>query len=454
MKSFVRSGRIVVLSVGLALLVSSAWPAGQARAASGHSPVSPAIAVSSNREMLRLTKALIATGRMDEARAVIRSWQPGDSGYERRVLFVEGLIAAAEGDHRRAVAIYRKILAGRADLDSVRIELTKSLFMLQDDDAARAQAERLVAAGVDDRIGGTMSTLLKVLDARRPLRFRGYVSLLPSTNINNGTDRSTVPLGDIDLTIDDAARRKSGIGALLGGEVIYRQSFAPGAAFVGTVGATGRFYPRIDRSLVTVDASAGIEKDFGKARLLASAIAGGGMTDLSEDLRYTGGRLELTMNPWPLWRLFGSTTVRYEKDRKTVANSGWWGSSTLYADRMIGPSRFVRMIAGVSAARKDLERFSYDEVLGGIGFYNEFPYGVTAYTQATVAGRRYRDDYPGISEARRDTRATAQIVITKRDLSIVGFAPQLAYTFERNFSNVAFYDTTRHDVELRWTKDF
>lgn len=455
MRSFGRRCLIAVFSLGLAVPAMALPPLGitSARAA-GTAPTAQVVPVSSSREALLLAKALIATGRMDEARAVIQGWQPDHPEHRQRVEFVDGLIAAAEGNHRKAVAIYRGILADRPDLDSVRIELTKSLFLLSDDTAAKAQAERLVAAGVDDRIGGTMTTLLKVLDSRRPVRFSGYASLLPSSNVNNGTDRTTVPLGGIDMKIDKSARRKSGIGMMLGGEVIYRQNFTPTAAFVASLAGVGRFYPQIDRSLVTADASAGVEKDFGGTRVLTSVIAGGGMTDMKEDLRYIGGRVELTANPWPLWRLFGSASLRYEQDRNSDANSGWWGNTVVYADRMIGPSRFVRLIAGASAARKKEERFSYDEVLGGMGFYNEFPHGLTAYVQGTLAGRRYWDEYPGLGKARRDTRATAQVVLTKRDLTFVGFAPQLAYTFERNLSNAAFYDTTRHDVELRWTKDF
>ncbi len=455
MRSLGRLCLIAVFSAGLAVPAECPLPFGISSArASSPSPTSPVAAISSSREALLLARALIATGRMEEARAVIDGWQPDHPEHRQRVQFVDGLIAAAMGDHRKAVAIYRKILADRPDLDSVRIELTKSLFMLSDDAAAKAQAERLGAPGGDARLGGTMSTLLKVLDSRRPVRFSGYASLLPSSNVNNGTDKTTVPLGDIDLTIDDSARRKSGIGMMLGGEVIYRQNFTPTAAFVGSLSAVGRFYPRIDRSLVTADASAGVEKSFGNTRVLASLVAGGGMTDLKEDLRYMGGRVELTMNPWPQWRLFSSTSLRYEQDKATKANSGWAGNTIAYADRMIGPSRFVRMIAGASAARKDEERFSYGEVLGGMGFYNEFSHAVTAYVQGTAAARRYWGDYPGLGEARRDTRATAQVVLTKRDLNFMGFAPQLAYTFERTVSNVAFYDTTRHDVELRWTKDF
>ncbi len=52
------------------------------------------------------------------------------------------------------------------------------------------------------------------------------------------------------------------------------------------------------------------------------------------------------------------------------------------------------------------------------------------------------------------TRATAQVVLTKRDLNFPGFAPQLADTFERTISNAAFYDTRRREMELRWTRGF
>lgn len=67
---------------------------------------------------------------------------------------------------------------------------------------------------------------------------------------------------------------------------------------------------------------------------------------------------------------------------------------------------------------------------------------------------RYDGLYPGLAEAQRDTRIGLQAVLTKRDFTIAGLAPQLAYRFERNLSNAAFDDRMTHEIDIRLTKDF
>lgn len=438
-----------ILLVLVAALVATAAPARAQADETGR-----VRAVATNREAIAVVRSLVAQRRFAAARALIAGWQPDHPEHDRRVRYVEGMIASAEARYRDAAGIYREILADAPNLTSVRVELARVLFLARDDDAAAFHAERLVAAGVDDRLNGQMAGLIAAVKARRPLTARGYASLLPSTNLNGGTDRDTVQLGGNAFTIDREARRKSGIGVLLGGDVLYRQAFTPTAAFVASLAGTVRHYPELGRTLVTGEGSVGIEHEGRLGRFLTSVVAGGDMSDLREDLRHVGLRAEWSRRLAPQWRMTTSTTLRHEQDRNVAGNDGGWLGSTVTLDRSIGPSALLRAIGGASGARKAEDRFAYDEVLGGAGVYVELGWGITTYAQATVAARRYRDLYPGLTESREDLRTNAVLVLTKRDLSFGGLAPQLRYQFERNRSNAAFHDTTRHDLELRLTREF
>lgn len=445
--------RHVILLTLLASLVAGACPA-PAAAAPAVAETQPDVSSLTGRQAMRIIRKLVAEGSYDGARTFVADWSRGDPDAGFRARFVEGLIAGHRGDLDGAIRIYRGLLAEKPGVDMVRIELTRALAAAGDYGAARFQAEKLIAAGVDDKLGGGLERLVTVLDGRRPVRFRGRASLLPSTNINGGTDRETVPLGNLELDIDEDARRKSGVGMMVGGDLLIRLPLGGATDFVSTLSGTGRFYPSIDREILDVDASAGFTRDFGPATVLAAATAGGSFSDWEETSRYAGIKTEVK-KPLPgRWRLFASQSLRYEKFENVSAKDGWWYQANVSFDRTLSASRFVRFLGGYAGGRKQEDRFSFDEVSAGLGFYNEFPAGITLYTQATVARRHYHGLYPGLAEAQTDTRLSALAVLTKRDISIAGFAPQLFYRYERNVSNAAFEDTSRHEIDLRLTRDF
>jgi len=241
---------------------------------------------------------------------------------------------------------------------------------------------------------------------------------------------------------------------MLGGDLLIRLPLGGATDFVSTLSGTGRFYPSIDRKIVDVDGSAGFTRDFGPATVLAAATAGGSFSDWEETSRYAGMKIEANRPLSGRWRMFTSQSLRYEKFENISAKDGWWLQANVSFDRTLSASRFVRFLGGYAGGRKQEDRFSFDEVSAGLGIYNEFSAGITLYTQATVARRQYRGLYPGLAEAQKDTRLSALAVLTKRDFSFAGFAPQLFYRYERNLSNAAFEDTSRHEIDLRLTRDF
>lgn len=401
-----------------------------------------------------LIRQLVAAGRHADARALAKAWRAGDSEHRVRIAFTEGLIAAQSGDHRAAVGWYRQILAGDPDNDMVRLALAQSLAALNDVDGVRAQTRHLVEAGIDDRLGGAVTRLLERVEAARPFQFRGHAAILPSTNINSGTDRETVALGAIDLTIDPASRRKSGIGLMAGGEASYRHRLTGPWMSLTTASVTGRFYPSIDHSQFVLGGTTGLVGRFSRQQVSLALTAGADITNGALIRTRIGVQGEFQRRFDERWTGYVSPYLRFTDDRVNDGRDGWTGGVQAFADRHFGRNHFVRFLAGFETAALSVERFSYTEAKAGIGYNREWGLGINAYLQADVALRRHDALYPGLAEAQRDTRIGLQAVFTKRDFTIAGLAPQLAYRFERNISNAAFDDRTTHEFDIRLTKDF
>lgn len=402
-------------------------------------------------------RGLVAQKRYDEARGFIRGWRSDGKGHKVRVLFVEGLIAARTGDHARAVDIYRAILAAEPTNDVVRIELARSFASLNDAGGVRAQAEMLRASGIDDRLGGAITRLADLVDANRPLRFRGYASILPSNNINRGTDNETVPLGPLDLKIDSSSRRKSGIGLLLGGEVIYQQQFSPTRRFIAVGSAAGRIYPgETSLSSFNFEAAVGLEQTFGRTRASIALTGAAGTSTEQVNVLQGGIRGELSGRfahaPRWLWSLNGQ--IRAQDDLKYGSRDGVIVNLGGNLDRYFATGHFMRIGVRGEATRFRVDRFSYDEIGFFAGYARPLPLGVNVYAQAGIAFRDYDGLYPGLTEGQDDTRYTGDVVLTKRDLSFAGFAPQLLYHYERVVTNAAFDDIEKHEIEMRLTREF
>lgn len=412
------------------------------------------VTIRNSYDLVRVVRTLIANGRYDDARRVITTWQPGDKTYSYRVRYVEGLIQKARKDYPAAIATFRGILAERPEFSFVRVDLTETLFLANQDDAAKYQAEMLIAAGVDDKVGGGLKAIVGEIDDRRPVRFRSYASVLPSTNLNQGTDNSIVIVNGLPFVVDSGSKRKSGVGFLLGGELLLRQSFSTDNALVGSLGLAGRFYPSIETTYLTVNAQAGIEHKIPRGLITTSLIAEQDYSETDAFFRSFGGRIETSRLIGEAGRIYGSATFSYRDYLDNSYQDGTRAELTGYYDRFVGAGRFFRFIGGATAEKTQTSYLSYNELSAGLGFYSELPMGFTAYVQGVYANRQYLARAPFADETRRDHRVELMTTLTKRDLSFHGLAPQVTYSFTRNISNSTFDDYTSHSFDVRLVKEF
>jgi hypothetical protein len=411
------------------------------------------ILVRNSDDLVVVIRKLIAAHQYDAARNLIAAWHPNDATYTYRVRYVEGLIQREQGDYEAAIATFRGILAEKPGFSFVRIDLTQTLYLARDDEAAKYQAEMLIASGIDDRIGEGLKNIVGEIDRRRPIQFRAFGSILPSSNINNGTDRRVIYLGGLPFVIDDAARRKSGIGVLLGGDVLLRHQLNDTYALVGSAGLLGRMYPSIERTDVVANLSGGVERKISRGVLTVSAIGEQDYADMDAAFRAYGGRFELSRYVGRKGRVYGSLELTERDFLGSSAMDGWRAEFSGFYDRFVMPARFVRVLAGSIHEDTRTDAFSFDEVSGGLGFYNEFPMGLTLYAQA-VYKRRIYDAPMAVFGTRKDSRYEVQATITMRDLDFHGLAPQLTYSFVRNVSTSPFDDYSAHNLDLRLVKAF
>jgi hypothetical protein len=407
-------------------------------------------------DRVRALLLLIHNGRHDEAEALLRHYPLTGKFAANRTLYIEGLLAKARGQPRVAVDKFRAALASDPSLTLVRAELAETLVGLDENESAVHHLELLRSEAPDEVEARRITSFIDSIDAKRPWSVSSYVSVAPSTNINNGTANDKIYVFGLPFDIDPGSKKTSGIGLSAGLSGAYTWKLDEDIAAVVGAGLNGRVYKESDFNQLTASQSAELRylQDWGYAGLgvVGSQSVSGSDIDLGYWSVGPRGTLSYRFNPQD--SIFASSTLEFRTYPENdvydgIAILNQWTFSHAFDSSFVG---YVG--GGLDRIETNADHLDYWSYAGSIGAYKEWPWGVTANYQFEYRRSVYDADYPLMSDPRRDNRYSASISLTKRDFDILGYAPQIEYTYTRNGSNVVFYDYDSHTVEFRLTKDF
>ena len=158
---------------------------------------------------------LIQAGQFELAERLLDSTK-FDGGGAVDAQFLKGRLLAAQGQHAEAVDVFRAILADHPKHEIARLELAHALFALKQDSAARHHFNLSLGSISDPRLKSKVHRFIDAMDRRKRWNFSSYMSVVPSTNINQGADVKVVTLNGLPFELDETSRKKSGIGVKAG----------------------------------------------------------------------------------------------------------------------------------------------------------------------------------------------------------------------------------------------
>ena len=383
-----------------------------------------------------------------------------------RTLFIQGLVLAAKKDLTGAAKKYRAALANDPKLTLVRSELAQTLVALDENDSAKHHLQLLEADAPSPAVATRIRSFIEKIDARRPLTFSGFVSIAPSTNINNGSNHDTVYSANPDFADNpnlniSTSKKKSGVGFSGGASVGYSKRLGNSweAVLAGDIGAQIYADPNYD----SVSFSQSLEMRY---HLDQGYLGFGGVADQSLDPNARD-----LINDSVSYHSYGPrVSMRYNLGQRDVVTSSamyeWrdyahadYLSGTAFLSDVawahaIDSSLNIEVSGGYTKVNSNEIIVSYGTVFGGFSIYKELPMGVTVNTSAQVRLSSFDAENIIAGVTRQDQRYIGGIALTKRDLNIMGFAPTLAYSYTLNKSNIALWDYDSHAVDFRLTKDF
>ena len=408
---------------------------------------------------VKLLMKLAKSGQHELAAGLLKRYPLSGKFGKNRQLFIEGLILKARGNLTGAAKNYRAALADDPSLTLVRAELAQTLFLLQEDESAKHHLNLLMAEAPNEYEAQGIRAFIDTIDARRPFTFNAYVSGAPSTNVNNGSSKTTIysPLwGGVVMDIDDDSREQSGIGFSTGLSAGYSHRLGNDFSVVLGGGFNASIYDDSDYNVFGASQSAELRYLLDGGFLGAGAVASENLKNDELGLSYYsyGPRVSLQKALSPQDRINLSTVYEWRTYPDTSTSDG----TALMIDgswnHAFDSSLTASLNAGYDRVEMEVNFTSYETYSGGFGLYKELPEGITVDLNGEVRFSEFDAIHPIAGVVREDLRLIGTVALTKRDFNIWGYAPALEYTYVHNDSNISLYEFDSHAVDFKLSKDF
>lgn len=407
------------------------------------------------RQRIALIGQLVERGDFERAQAFLSASRFDEAELGYVAAFLQARVFRATGRPAEAEMLLRKIVAERPAYDRVRLELAALLSEQGNREGATFHLKVLADSAADEGSRERFESFIDRIDPKKPFTWGAFVSIAPSTNINNGSSRDTILLGGLPFRIDPGGRAKSGLGLRAGSNAAYTYRFSENLSAYLAGSAVISKYTDARFDTLTGDLRLGL-RHAGIAHMIGA--------ELIADRRWIawkptdhgfGARLFARKPLAPRLQLSGEAQFverRYDHDPafRTRTFSGHARLDYSYAT-----GRSVHLRAGaVDESMPARPHNSYRGTHLEIGTFQQLPFNFLGSLALRVGQNDYRADFPGSTVPRRDRYFEARASLLKTDLAIAGFAPRLGLTYYRQKSNVALYDHHRYGADLTFTKEF
>ncbi len=410
---------------------------------------------------LATASGLIDQGNLVQADIILTAYDQASADNrsedeDRELIFLRARILAGRGQHGDAEDIFRTILAHRPDLVRVRLELALVLFLQKKDGPAEREFQFVAAGDLPDMVRARIRRFLAEIVARKIWRFRVGFSLAPDSNINTATSSEVVDIFGLSFTLDEEARAKSGVGFVLSGGLDFTPVLSRRSRFTLSLDGQRTEYGSKDFDDTIISVSLGPKFLIGER----NHIVGFGFTAFrrwfgTSGFNYGfGGELTGSIRLSARVKLDTKLAVqRLRFDSFTARNGTLFSFNTVlqYAlsqnSALQGRFGIIREQANLKSQRNTAFRLA-------LTYLRELPYGLTFSGGPEFTYRPFGDAPTVFGDRRIDYRYAFQVSLSKRDIEVMGFSPQIQYLFAQNKSSITLFEYSRHRVRFGLFRDF
>ena len=398
--------------------------------------------------------ALVTEGRYEEAKSLLETTR-FEGGDAIPAAYLLAVVYARKGDLDRAEKLLRQILSREPGIDAVRIELVKILAAQGKRQGASYQLSRLTDTADLARDKDQLEQLARQIGSTEGFSLSGYVSLAPSTNVNDGTSQSIIMIGGLPFLIANGARQQSGVGVRTGLVGGYAHSFDERHSAYASVSAGLSDYSNDQFDRQHVELRTGVRHDRISYSLQAEVIVDRHWQNMTASSLGIGGRVSGKWNFSQGWWLSGEI-IRMHRRFDLIPAANAVTTRGTVALRHAFSNRFAMSVSGTLETESVAARSwsSYMSPSATLGLEAGLMHGIWMNASLSAGSRNFEGLFPGLRLVRRDTFQEARASFRKDNFEIAGLSPIVGIFRREQQSNVAFYQYATTGLDLTFTKAF
>ena len=364
--------------------------------------------------------------------------------------------AREERRFSEAVTRYRTLFSQGSTILPLRYQLAQALFLNNDNEAAKDQFQKLRAEQVSPESIVMIDQYLSALNRRDQWKFRGGLSFLNESNINNAPKAST-RIGNW-----NAWERESATGFSYFAEAEKKWSLLHNYFTQFSIEGSGKYYWD-NKKYNEFNGRVGAGVGYQTARFEISLMpfierrwyAGGssGNESMKQYSKNSGARLDLTYWLNEKWQI--STALEYGEQRyntrKHLNGNNYIWSNTLSYFPKSGQFWFI----GADYNRENTrdEDNAYQRKNLRLGWGQEWGWGISTRISFAYARRTYKGaDLFNIRQKNNEYQSA--VTLWHRDLYFWGITPKITWSYQRVSSNHPFYSYDKNRIFLEMGKTF
>lgn len=403
----------------------------------------------------RYLNAALAAQDMTTVKELLPHYKALNVNDPMLIKFADALVYRSEGQNKKAIAIYKDMLADNPDFHPVRLNMAQALYADKQYSVAHDQLQKLRGADIPQPVMANVERLIQRIDEQEEWRFNASARYVYDDNLNDVPEKPMT-----NSAFGTTFKPESGNGLQVSGSANKR--FNLDKNFYAEVGGNATLKGYWDNSEYN---------DY-----LLTASAGVGYDDAKNDVSISPfvTKRYYSEDPYSLRKGVNISGSRWVKPKLKLTASGMYSNETFDDDNNKARETDALFLGLNALYIKDAKEYFY----GGIGRYNndvparsfltydrdsvnvgwgrEWAQGISTITSLNYGVKKYDNpakDFSGDGlnffyttyggepgTSREDKTTSLGLQVWKRDLTVLGLTPRLVFDYEKTSSNFDYYD--------------
>lgn len=399
----------------------------------------------------RYLNAALAAQDMTTVKELLPHYKALNVNDPMLIKFADALVYRSEGQNKKAITIYKDMLADNPDFHPVRLNMAQALYADKQYSVAHDQLQKLRGADIPQPVMADVERLIQRIDEQEEWRFNASARYVYDDNLNDVPEKPMT-----NSALGTTFKPESGKGLQVSGSANKR--FNLDKNFYAEVGGNATLKGYWDNSeyndyLVTV--SAGIGYDDAKSDVSISPFAtkrfyGEEPYSWRKGVNISGSRwvkpkLKLTASG-----MYSNESIDDDDKGLREANALFLGLNALYIK-----DAKEYFYGGFGHYKNDVDKtsfLSYDRDSVNVGWGREWSAGISTLTSMSYGIKDFDKPSQGVADSfyqayggepgtsREDKTTSLGLQVWKRDLTVLGLTPRLVFDYEKTSSNFDYYD--------------